>query len=166
VTNGLLLRSDLHALFDAGQLAVHLKSRVVYFAEEARALTEYDSLHGVQKLRGPQPGYEKPAARQRAICQLGGGHSCATTEIPSPSERRLSTGAEPTSSRICGRIRAAGRRGPRGTASRGKRRSHHRVRCLVATNGPHSLKGIERSTNGLEVHRDACGRRESILVNV
>ena len=64
VANGLLLRGDLHALFDAGQLAIHPTSHVVYFAEEARAYEEYDNLHGSQTLQPPQSGYEgcAPAA--------------------------------------------------------------------------------------------------------
>lgn len=66
VTNGLLLRSDLHALFDAGRMAIHPKTRAVYFAEDARAWPEYGSLHG-SRLRTPQPGYEGCAPKKTSL---------------------------------------------------------------------------------------------------
>lgn len=46
VGNGLLLRSDLHTLFDLGQLAIEPKSRTVRLAEELIG-TEYERYHGL-----------------------------------------------------------------------------------------------------------------------
>lgn len=58
-SNGLLLRRDLHALFDMGHLAIEPKSRKIFFSAEARGWTEYDVLHGQAVLASPQPGREK-----------------------------------------------------------------------------------------------------------
>lgn len=66
-SNGLLLRGDLHALFDSDRLAVHPTSRIVYFAPDAQSWPEYADLHGVQKLRAPQPGYQGSGPRDRDL---------------------------------------------------------------------------------------------------
>lgn len=57
-TNGLLLRSDLHALFDAHHLAIEPSSRRVFVSDEAREWRDYRALHG-KKLASPAPGFEK-----------------------------------------------------------------------------------------------------------
>ena len=57
-SNGLLLRRDLHALFDAGQVAIHPESRVVYVAPEAAVWAEYRDMHGKRTVADPQPGFE------------------------------------------------------------------------------------------------------------
>jgi len=54
--NGLLLRRDLHSLFDGGLMAVHPKTRAVYFAQEAQAWPEYARVHGRKRLRSPSVG--------------------------------------------------------------------------------------------------------------
>jgi hypothetical protein len=55
VANGLLLRTDLHTLFDCGLVAINTKSMTVLMAPSLRD-TEYGPLHG-SKLRAPQnPG--------------------------------------------------------------------------------------------------------------
>ncbi|MCG3204341.1 MAG: hypothetical protein KCHDKBKB_01056 [Elusimicrobia bacterium] len=51
--NGLLLRKDLHALFDAGLLAIEPTGLVIHFKTEVRSFSEYNALHG-RKLRGPE----------------------------------------------------------------------------------------------------------------
>lgn len=57
VANGLLLRADLHALFDQNQLVVEPKSRLVFFAPEARGWDEYDRSHAKASLANPQRSY-------------------------------------------------------------------------------------------------------------
>ena len=51
--NGILLRRDIHALFDAHLVGINPTTRVVYLAKEARSWPEFASIHGVQKLRPP-----------------------------------------------------------------------------------------------------------------
>lgn len=58
VSNGLLLRADLHALFDAGHLAIDPDTRKVYFSPEALTWPEYAQLHASATLRAPQRGHE------------------------------------------------------------------------------------------------------------
>ena len=65
--NGLLLRSDLHCLFDAHQLAIHPITRLVYFADEAKAWKEYARWHGKKKLAHPQPGRASKAPQDSAL---------------------------------------------------------------------------------------------------
>ncbi len=60
-SNGLLLRRDLHSLFDAGHLAVHPKSKEVHFSAEAQGWGDYAALHRTVILPRPQPGFEKEA---------------------------------------------------------------------------------------------------------
>jgi len=57
VANGLLLRADLHALFDQNQLVVEPKSRLVFFAPEARGWDEYDRWHAKVSAADPQDSY-------------------------------------------------------------------------------------------------------------
>jgi hypothetical protein len=69
VTNGLLLRADLHMLFDQTDMAVRPKDGVVFFSDEVRIWGEYAQLHGKVRLFSPQPGYENarpdPAALKK-----------------------------------------------------------------------------------------------------
>jgi hypothetical protein len=54
--NGLLLRRDLHALFDAGLLAIHPKTRIIYFAPEAGDWGEYREWNRKRVLSVPAGG--------------------------------------------------------------------------------------------------------------
>ena len=79
VSNGLLLRSDLHVLFDAHQLAIDPDSKMVHFSPEAQEWAEYRSLHRKQYLLKPQPGHEDDAppasafrSRWRIFCSRRG----------------------------------------------------------------------------------------------
>jgi hypothetical protein len=65
-TNGLLLRRDLQALFYSGQVAIHPKSRRVFFSKEAQAWNEYQKLHG-RPLAKPQPGRQNDAPNATAL---------------------------------------------------------------------------------------------------
>jgi hypothetical protein len=56
-SNGLLLRRDLHALFDGHQLAIHPTSRFVHFSPETREYQEYAAMHKKVRLASPQAGY-------------------------------------------------------------------------------------------------------------
>jgi putative restriction endonuclease len=66
-SNGLLLRRDLHALFDSGHLAVDLRSRRIYLSSEAQEWEDYATLHGTVLLASPQPGFEKDAPNSAAL---------------------------------------------------------------------------------------------------
>jgi hypothetical protein len=66
-TNGLLLRADLHALFDSNQMAIQPTTFVVFFAPEATVWPEYSSLHGRCKLREPQPGFSRDAPSPQSL---------------------------------------------------------------------------------------------------
>ncbi|MBB5408872.1 hypothetical protein HDG34_002809 [Paraburkholderia sp. HC6.4b] len=59
VGNGLLLRTDLHTLFDLGLLAIEPKANVVMIAAAMRS-TEYGALHG-KKLRLPSAPRNRPS---------------------------------------------------------------------------------------------------------
>jgi hypothetical protein len=48
ISNGLLLRSDLHLLFDAGLIAIEPTTHTIYFAHEIRQWPEYAAMHGSQ----------------------------------------------------------------------------------------------------------------------
>ena len=63
-TNAVLLRADLHALFDSNQLGINPRSRTVYLSTEAQAWPEYKKFHGRSTLAMPQPGFDsnKPKA--------------------------------------------------------------------------------------------------------
>src|SRR5262249_32263472 len=66
VTNGLLLRSDIHTLFDLGLLRINPESLTVDLAPELEA-TSYRELQGTQlhlpKLRANHPSKEMLRAR-------------------------------------------------------------------------------------------------------
>ena len=59
VSNGLLLRADLHTLFDLGILTIDPESMTARFSSELQ-LSHYKPLHGV-KLRLPENGTEHPS---------------------------------------------------------------------------------------------------------
>jgi len=61
VSNGLLLRSDLHTLFDCGLLAIEPASRTVVIAEALKA-SSYAKLAG-KMLRRPQEDASAPSRR-------------------------------------------------------------------------------------------------------
>ena len=68
--NGLLLRQDLHRLFDTGLLAFEPKTLQVFFAPSALECPEYKSLHGKARLRLPSAASRafppsKPALSRR-----------------------------------------------------------------------------------------------------
>lgn len=58
VHNGLLLRADLHTLFDLGLLRIDPHTRQVHLAESARA--DYPGLHGCA-LREPRDASQRPS---------------------------------------------------------------------------------------------------------
>jgi hypothetical protein len=66
-SNGLMLRADIHALFDSNQLAIHPHKRVVFFSPETTVWSEYSKLHGREKLAEPQPGFSKHAPSTSAL---------------------------------------------------------------------------------------------------
>lgn len=53
--NGLLLRRDIHALFDSHFIGIEPKTRTLYVADAVRVWPEYAALHG-QPLRVPSAG--------------------------------------------------------------------------------------------------------------
>jgi predicted restriction endonuclease len=71
IRNGLLLRSDLHALFDEGLLRIEPEQQVVILADELRD-TPYWELNGRplrRPVRGEGPSPELLAARWRATAR-------------------------------------------------------------------------------------------------
>ena len=58
VRNGLLLRSDLHVLFDSDLLAIDPATRVVHFTAAATLWPQYAALSGTATLAKPTPGFE------------------------------------------------------------------------------------------------------------
>ncbi|MCW5691259.1 MAG: HNH endonuclease [Pseudolabrys sp.] len=66
VTNGLLLRSDLHTLFDCGLLAVEPEARKVVIAETLSS-SSYAKLNG-RLLRAPKKETESPSKRNLEKC--------------------------------------------------------------------------------------------------
>lgn len=66
-SNGLLLRSDWHALFDAELLAIDPQTRLVHLAAEVRAWPEYGALHKTARLSEPQPGHKTAAPPVKAL---------------------------------------------------------------------------------------------------
>ena len=58
-SNGLLLRGDIHSLFDMGMLAVHESEQCFVLQSELRS-TRYQSLHG-KPIALPREGFEPPS---------------------------------------------------------------------------------------------------------
>src|SRR5712691_4533633 len=65
--NGLLLRRDLHALFDADLLAIEPDSGLIHFAAAALAFQEYRNLHRVARLAAPTYGGPSYKPSQEAL---------------------------------------------------------------------------------------------------
>jgi putative restriction endonuclease len=65
VTNGLLLRADLHTLFDCGLVAIDADALTVIAAPRLRR-TDYAALHGV-RLREPQSLAQRPSREALAL---------------------------------------------------------------------------------------------------
>jgi hypothetical protein len=59
VTNGLLLRSDLHVLFDLLIVSVDPASHTIYCSRSIRSVPPYDTLHG-KKIRRPHREIHRP----------------------------------------------------------------------------------------------------------
>lgn len=81
-SNGLLLRRDLHGLFDSGHLAVDPQSKEVSFSAEAREWGGYGDLHRMAVLSAPQPGFESDAPNPAALGRRWSRflRACATDE--------------------------------------------------------------------------------------
>lgn len=54
--NGLLVRRDIHALFDCGLLAINPKNGLVHISSEAQAYPEYKAIHKRVSIRPPVYG--------------------------------------------------------------------------------------------------------------
>lgn len=65
--NGILLRKDLHCLFDAGLIAIDPESKRAWFAPEALVDHEYKRMHKRSRLRSPLRGFEAYAPDERAL---------------------------------------------------------------------------------------------------
>ena len=59
VTNGLLLRSDLHVLFDLFMISVDPASHTIYCSRSIRSVAPYDALHG-KEIQLPQRVTDRP----------------------------------------------------------------------------------------------------------
>lgn len=59
--NGLLLRQDLHALFDALQLGIDPDTRLAHFAQDALSWPEYRSWHKTLRLHPPRLAEHAPS---------------------------------------------------------------------------------------------------------
>ena len=64
--NGLLLRSDIHALFDLGLLSIHPESFHIYCSKQIREETVYGELHG-KMLRLPTSVSQRPSEKALRI---------------------------------------------------------------------------------------------------
>jgi hypothetical protein len=54
--NGLLLRRDIHALFDANLMGINPRTRIVFFAPEVLSFPEYSRINGATVIRTPTVG--------------------------------------------------------------------------------------------------------------
>jgi hypothetical protein len=61
ITNGLLLRSDLHVLFDLFMISVDPESRLIYCSERIRSVAPYGALHG-KEIQIPRRKDDQPNA--------------------------------------------------------------------------------------------------------
>jgi hypothetical protein len=69
--NGLLLRRDLHALFDRGLIGIEPESsgsHVVHFHPSLHRFPEYKALHG-KPLRAPEDGFAYYAPAEKAVAR-------------------------------------------------------------------------------------------------
>lgn len=78
LTNGLLLRSDLHTLFDLGHMAIEPNSLTAVFSSAAR-LAGYEELHGTKLVlgEGAKPSAEALSIRWIAFVETHGRHDPA-----------------------------------------------------------------------------------------
>lgn len=67
--NGILLRRDLHCLFDSGHLAIEPITRKVHFSRDAQEWPEYAAMHGTAVLAAPQPGQREHAIPDVALIE-------------------------------------------------------------------------------------------------
>jgi len=88
--NGLLLRRDLHALFDSGYLAIDPASRKAYLGSEAREWPRYARLHRTAMPSSPQPGFDNDTPNPRLFAN-GGLASLRVTLIASDEQRHGSS---------------------------------------------------------------------------
>lgn len=65
--NGLLMRKDLHALFDRSLIAVNPRSLLLEVAPSLRLYREYGDLHKHARMRSPASGYEGYAPAESAL---------------------------------------------------------------------------------------------------
>jgi hypothetical protein len=65
--NGLLLRKDLHALFDRTLIAVNPRTMRVEIAPSVRLYAGYSELHRKARLRAPETGYESYGPEPSAL---------------------------------------------------------------------------------------------------
>ena len=56
--NGLLLRKDLHSLFDRGLMAIDPANGTVFLADECLSYPQYRRLHKSSRIVAPLRGYE------------------------------------------------------------------------------------------------------------
>ncbi|MDM8288026.1 HNH endonuclease signature motif containing protein [Slackia piriformis] len=78
-SNGLLLRADIHLLYDAHKISIEPKSRKVYVCEEVAYSTHYQGLQGL-KLRKPSDANDQPSSARLAnhfstfekLCEIRG----------------------------------------------------------------------------------------------
>jgi hypothetical protein len=88
-TNGLLLRKDLHALFDQNLLAVHPVDRKVRMAHECLAYSPYRRFHNSALIATPVRGFETyspdPRALKRRWRRFHSAHSGTRGRLPDAS---------------------------------------------------------------------------------
>jgi predicted restriction endonuclease len=65
ITNGLLLRADLHTLLDCGLIGIDPVARTIILAPTLRAASDYKDLHGL-RLRDPVPVSAAPSPKALA----------------------------------------------------------------------------------------------------
>jgi HNH endonuclease len=86
VTNGLLLRADLHTLLDCGLLSIDPSTRSVLLAPAIRESADYKHLHGL-RLREPVPSSDAPSMKALKNALLMHTH---LSETRSPTRQPIS----------------------------------------------------------------------------
>ncbi len=78
-SNAILLRADLHALFDTGHLAVDPETLKIHMSQEALGWKQYRALHRRATLRSPQASHARiapsPDAFKHRWLQFSAAHS-------------------------------------------------------------------------------------------
>jgi hypothetical protein len=92
VTNGLLLRADLHTLLDCGLIAIDPTTRKVILAPPLRSSADYAHLHG-QPLRCASPKSASPSLKALAALLKWAGLNSFGAARPSDSRTAMDTGA-------------------------------------------------------------------------